>query len=135
MSIPPNSGSTSSQRWYWTAPYVAIALLVITASAIVWSLQQREADALRGMVVRDVQWAEKTIRLHKQSAETFLLQLANDLATGALDGESFDQRVTRHIAVHGQLVEVAWVGEDGRVRWAAPVSTASLRLSELLESD
>lgn len=135
MSIPPNSGSTSSQRWYWTAPYVAIALLVITASAIVWSLQQREAEALRGMVVRDVQWAEKTIRLHKQSAETFLLQLANDLATGALEGEAFDQRVTRHIAVHGQLVEVAWVGEDGRVRWAAPVSTASLRLSDLLESE
>ena len=135
MSIPPSSGSSSSQRWYWTAPYVAIALLVVTASAIVWSLQQREAEALRGMVVRDVQWAEKTIRLHKQSAETFLLQLANDVATGAIDGETFDQRVTRHIAVHGQLVEVAWVGEEGRVRWVAPVSTAALRPADLLEAE
>lgn len=133
MSTPPSSGSNSSQRWYWTAPYVAIALLVVTACAIVWQLQQREAEAARGMIVRDVQWAEKTIRLHKQSAETFLLQLANDLANGSITGEEFDQSVTRHIAVNGQLVEVAWVGDDGRVRWAAPVSTANLRLSEMLD--
>src|SRR5690606_14994136 len=103
------------------------------ACAVVWLLQQREADSQRGMVVRDVQWAEKTIRLHKQSAENFLLQLAGDLASGELDGEVFDQRVTRHIAVHGQLVEVAWVGEDGRDRWAAPAPTAYLRASRPLE--
>lgn len=135
MSLTPSLGSSSSQRWYWTAPYAAIALLVITACAIVWLLQQREAESLRGMVVRDVQWAEKTIRLHKQSAETFLLQLATDLAAGNIDGEEFDQSVTRHIAVNGQLVEVGWVGDDGRVRWAAPVSTASLRLTEMLDAE
>ena len=135
MSLTPSLGSSSSQRWYWTAPYAAIALLVITACAIVWLLQQREAESLRGMVVRDVQWAEKTIRLHKQSAETFLLQLATDLAAGSIDGEDFDQSVTRHIAVNGQLVEVAWVGDDGRVRWAAPVSTANLRLTEMLDAE
>ena len=133
MSPLPGPAPTSSQRWYWTAPYVAIAVLVVTACAIVWLLQQREAESLRGMVVRDVQWAEKTIRLHKQSAENFLQQLANDLASGSLDGEEFDQRVTGHIAVHGQFVEVAWIGDDERVRWAAPASTASLRVSDPLD--
>jgi len=120
----------SPQRWYWTAPYIAVTVLVVTACIVVWLLQQREAESQRGMIVRDVQWAEKTIRLHKQSAENFLLQLAGDLAGGELEGEAFDQRVTRHIATHGQLVEVAWVGEDGRVRWVAPAPTASLRVSD-----
>lgn len=120
------SGSAVSQRWYWTTPYLAIAVLVVTALATVWMLQQRESEALHGMIVRDVQWAEKTIRLHKQSAETFLLQLSSDLASGVLEEDSFDERVTRHIASLGQFMEVAWITDDERVRWAAPSSTASM---------
>ncbi|MBA4742706.1 MAG: PAS domain S-box protein [Azoarcus sp.] len=121
-----------SHSWYWTAPYVAIAVLVVTALAIVWMLQQRETEAQRDMIVRDVQWAEKTIRLHKQGAENFLQQVVSDLVAGTLDAVSFDQRVTQHIASQGQMVEVVWVGEDAHVRWAAPAATAAARPGEVL---
>ena len=135
MNEPTSTGPLFSQRWYWTAPYVAIAVLVVTTLAIVWQLQVRESEAQQGMVVRDLQWAEKTIRLHKQGAETFLQQLIADLQAGNFDANSFNERVTRHIATQGQLVEVAWLTEDARVRWAAPGVTATLKPGDLLDRE
>ena len=47
----------SPARWYWAAPYVAVVFFALSMLALVWLLQQREIEAERGAIVRDLQWA------------------------------------------------------------------------------
>ncbi|THF64293.1 PAS domain S-box protein [Pseudothauera rhizosphaerae] len=123
MPDSADHGRLATPRWYWTAPYVAVVLFAVAMLALVWLLQEREVASQRSAVVRDVQWAEQTIRLHMQGTEEFLGELARDLAVGALDPDAFQLRANQHIANNSELVNVVWVGTDELVRWSAPFDT------------
>jgi PAS domain S-box-containing protein len=125
-------GGSSFARWYWTAPYVAVGVFALTMLVLVWLLQTREAEGQRNAVARDVQWAEQTIRLHMQGTEEFLSQLARDLAAGSLDPDGFQLRANQHIANNSELVNIAWVGPDEKVRWSAPFDTTDWLAGDLL---
>ena len=113
----------SPPRWYWAAPYVAVVLFASSMLALVWLLQQRETEVERGAIVRDLQWAEQTMRRQMLATEEFLGQLGRDLAADAIDRDDFQLRATQHIANHSELANIAWVGEDEVVRWTAPFDT------------
>ena len=125
----------SSQRWYWTVPYVAIVVLVVTALTIVLMLQSRGSEERREMAVRDVQWAEQTIRLHKQGTESFLQKVVADIVGGELTAETFNENVTRYIASEGHIIEAYWISPEGKVNWVAPLSTSTSRPGTELDAD
>ena len=113
----------SPARWYWAAPYVAVVFFALSMLALVWLLQQREIDAERDAIVRDLQWAEQTMRRQMLSTEEFLGQLGRDLAAGVMDHDDFQLRANQYIANNGELANIAWVGADEIVRWTAPFDT------------
>lgn len=119
-------------RWYWSAPYVAVVVFAISMLALVWLLQTREEDSERNAVMRDVQWTEQMMRLRMQGTEEFLGQLARDLAADTLDFDAFQLRANQHIASNAELVNVAWVGADQIVRWSAPFDTTDWFAGETL---
>ena len=113
----------SPVRWYWAAPYVAVVFFALSMLALVWLLQQREIEAERGAIVRDLQWAEQTMRRQMLSTEEFLGQLGRDLAAEFIDHDDFQLRANQYIANNGELANIAWVGADEIVRWTAPFDT------------
>ena len=113
----------SPARWYWAAPYVAVVFFALSMLALVWLLQQREIEAERGAIVRDLQWAEQTMRRQMLSTEEFLGQLGRDLAAEVIDHDDFQLRANQYIANNGELANIAWVGADEIVRWTAPFDT------------
>ena len=113
----------SPARWYWAAPYVAVVFFALSMLALVWLLQQREIEAERGAIVRDLQWAEQTMRRQMLSTEEFLGQLGRDLAAEFIDHDDFQLRANQYIANNGELANIAWVGADEIVRWTAPFDT------------
>ncbi len=119
-------------RWYWSAPYVAVVVFAISMLALVWLLQTREEDSERNAVMRDVQWTEQMMRLRMQGTEEFLGQLARDLAADTLDFDAFQLRANQHIASNAELVNIAWVGADRVVRWSAPFDTTDWFAGETL---
>lgn len=132
MNEIDDPAQTAPNRWYWTAPYVAVVVFALSMLALVGLLQTRELESQRNAVARDVQWAEQTMRLHMQGTEEFLGQLARDLAADALDSDTFQLRANQHIANNGELVNIAWVGDDSDVRWSAPFDTTDWLTGETL---
>ena len=132
----PDSASASVRpdppRWYWTAPYVAVVIFALTMLALAGVLQQREMDAERSALARDVQWVEQTLRGHLQATEEFLSQLARDLAAGVVDHDTFQLRANQHIADNPQLANIAWVSGRNQVRWTAPFDTVDWLTGETL---
>lgn len=121
-SITPRQSvaSPSATGWYWTAPYLAVAIFAVAMLMLVWGLQAREREVEAGALARDARWAEQTMRLHLQSNHDFVQQLARELAEGALDRGQFQVRATQHIANNPALTYIAWVDAQQVVRWTAP---------------
>ena len=117
----------SRQTWFWIMPNLAVGLFVLAMGILLWVLQRHELEQQHNTLLRDMQWAEQTLRLHMQvNQETFTL-LANDLAAGTLDADSFQIRASQHIANNPELVSIFWVREDKTIKWSAPFD-ASLYL-------
>lgn len=131
----PASARGSPPRWYWAAPYVAVVFFALSMLALVWLLQQRELETERGAIVRDLQWAEQTMRRQMLGTEEFLGQLARDVAADALDHDGFQLRANQHIANNSELANIAWVGADQIVRWTAPFDTTDWLSGEALAGE
>ncbi|MDO9597624.1 MAG: PAS domain S-box protein [Azoarcus sp.] len=134
MTETDDPAQSAPNRWYWTAPYVAVVIFALSMLTLVGLLQTRELEGQRNAVARDVQWAEQTMRLHMQGTEEFLGQLARDLSAEMIDADGFQLRANQHIANNGELVNVVWVGEDGTVRWSAPFDTTDWLAGDALSA-
>lgn len=124
--------SRRSVRWVWGAPYLAVVVFAMVMLGLVWMLQTQEIQNQRNAVARDVQWAEQTIRLHTRGTEEFLVQMARDIASGALDRDGFQVRANQYIANNPELVNIVWVDVGQVVRWSAPFDSTDWLAGEHL---
>ena len=112
------------QTWFWIMPNVAVGLFVIAMAALLWALQRHELEQQQNILLRDMQWAEQTIRLHMQVNQETLAGLAHDLAAKTLDADNFQIRAAQHMANNPELVSVFWVQANEVVRWSAPFESS-----------
>ena len=118
--IPQPNLVLPKQAWFWIMPNLAVGLFVLAMGILLWVLQRHELEQQHNILLRDMQWAEQTLRLHMQvNQETFAL-LANDLAAGTLDADGFQIRASQHMANNPELVSIFWVREDKLIKWSAP---------------
>ncbi|MDD5298749.1 MAG: PAS domain S-box protein [Rhodocyclaceae bacterium] len=133
-------GAAGGGRWYGNLPYLLVSAFALAMLAVVWVLQRHELDIERSSMIRDMHWAEQTMRLRMDASQDFLQILARDLGDAHLKRDAFLVRATQYIANNPELVNVLWVGPDGEIRWAAPFETTEwtpgqklpARLRELL---
>ena len=119
----PDQPQTHHPQWIWTMPTVAVLVFIVAMAALLWMLQRHELDQQRNALMRDAQWAEQTIHLHLHGNQEMLVQLAKDLAQGALDADQFLVRASQHVANNPELSSIVWIGENGLIRWASPFET------------
>jgi len=112
------------QTWFWIMPNLAVGLFVIAMAALLWVLQRHELEQQQNILLRDMQWAEQTIRLHMQVNQETLAGLAHDLAAKTLDADNFQIRAAQHMANNPELVGVFWVQANEVVRWSAPFESS-----------
>ncbi len=92
--IPQPNLALPKQAWFWIMPNLAVGLFVLARGILLWVLQRHELEQQHNILLRDMQWAEQTLRLRRQvNQETFAL-LANDLAAGTLDADGFQIRAS-----------------------------------------
>ncbi|CAG0928481.1 two-component system, LuxR family, sensor histidine kinase DctS [Rhodocyclaceae bacterium] len=120
------------RNWVWIVPYLAVGVFALAMLALVWGLQKRETDLLNDALGRDVQWAERTMRLHMQGAQDYLVQLAREMAEGKLDRNAFLVRATQHLANTPEMASIVWVDSGQIIRWAAPFETTDWIAGERL---
>ncbi len=111
-----NSVTPSNRRWHWMMPNLAVGAFILSMIALVWLLQIRDFDQQTATLTRDVQWAEQTLRLHMQSDQEFLQELARETAEGQVDDAIFQKRANQYLAINPHLAEIAWIGAGEIVR-------------------
>ncbi len=116
----------------WLLPNVAVVSFILAMGALVYVLHRQETEQQRAALVRDIQWAEQTIRLHLQANQEVLTQFANEMAQGTLDPDSFLLRASQHMANNPELENIVWVGENTLIRWSAPFETTARLVGERL---
>ena len=134
--MPPQSvdstATQTSQGWQWMMPNIAVGAFILAMVALVWMLQTREFDQQMATLARDVQWAEQTLRLHMQSDQEFLQELAREASDGQISGGKFQARATQYLAINPHLSNIAWVDADKIIRDAAPFETGYWNIGESL---
>jgi PAS domain S-box-containing protein len=120
------------RNWVWNIPYVAIGIFALAMLALVWVLQKRETDLQNDALGRDVQWAERTMRLHMQGTRDLLTQMAREMAEGKLDRSAFQARASQHLARTPELIHIVWVDAGQIIRWVAPYETTDWIAGERL---
>lgn len=124
--------SKTSQGWQWVMPNVAVGAFIVAMAALVWILQAREFDQQMTTLARDVQWAEQTLRLHMQSDQEFLQELAREAADGQISASKFQARALQYLADNPHLSHLAWVDADSIVRSGAPLDNYNWSVGEPL---
>jgi PAS domain S-box-containing protein len=122
--MPPkssdHSSARSSQRWLWMMPNIAVGTFILAMIALVWILQKRDFDQQTATLARDVQWTEQTLRVHMQSDQEFLQELAREVSADALDGAEFRARAVQYMATNPHLSTLVWVDAKSIIRSAVP---------------
>ena len=122
--MPPrtldSTSTASSQGWQWMMPNVAVGAFILAMIALVWLLQKRDFDQQMAALARDVQWAEQTLRLHMQSDQEFLQELARETAGGKVSSAEFQARAAQYLAINPHLSSISWVDAGGTIRNAVP---------------
>lgn len=116
----------------WLLPNAAVISFILAMGALLYVLHRQETEQQRAALVRDIQWAEQTIRLHLQANQEVLTQFANEMAQGTLDADAFLLRASQHMANNPELENMVWVGENTLIRWAAPFETTARLVGERL---
>jgi len=99
----------SRRSWQWMMPTVAVGAFILAMIALLWLLQKREFDQQMAALARDVQWTEQTLRLHLQSDQEFLQELAREVADGRVGRAGFDDRAAQNLSINPHLSSIAWV--------------------------
>jgi len=130
-----DSVSTQASRgWQWMMPNIAVAVFILAMIALVWMLQKRELDQQMETLVRDVQWAEQTLRLHMLSDQEFLQELAREVTEGQIDSAEFRARATQYLKTNQHLPGIAWIDDHRIIRDAVPYGTDYWNVGEALRS-
>jgi PAS domain S-box-containing protein len=134
--MPPSNveptATQTSQGWQWMMPNFAIGAFILAMIALVWTLQKHEFDQQMATLARDVQWAEQTLRLHMQSDQEFLQELARDAPIGEIGGDKFQARANQYLRINPHLSNIAWVDADKIIRYAAPFETGAWSVGKSL---
>jgi PAS domain S-box-containing protein len=117
-----NSPATSL-GWQWMMPNIAVGAFILAMIALVWMLQKREFDQQMATLARDVQWAEQTLRVHMQSDQEFLQELARATSDSQLSSGEFRARATLYLATNPHLAGIARINSDQIIREIAPAGT------------
>ena len=127
--------SRASQSWQWMMPSIAVGAFILAMIALLWTLQNREHDQQMATLTRDVQWAEQTLRLHMQSDQEFLQEVAREAPIGQIGGAKFLARATQYLAINPHLANIAWVDAGKIIRYAAPFESSDWNVGKTLASN
>jgi PAS domain S-box-containing protein len=110
-------------------PNVAVGAFILAMIALVWLLQKRDFDQQMTALARDVQWAEQTLRLHMQSDQEFLQELAREASGGKVGSAEFQARAAPYLAINPHLSSISWIDADRNIRIAVPSASGERRLA------
>ncbi|NYE22818.1 PAS domain S-box-containing protein [Pigmentiphaga litoralis] len=115
------------RSWYWLTPAIALGLFVCVMGSILWWLDARDDAQRYGTLVRDVDWAQQSMRLRMLAARDRIGALGRDLVRTNMNEGRFLDDARELLTEHPEIIHVAWLDADRRAQW---ISTPERRASQ-----
>jgi len=114
--------STQRNSRLWYVPAIMAGSFMMAFAAVLWLIHQNTSKTRQNELVSNAESASGTIRLRLAGNADYLLMLAQERAGGALGAESFQERGSRFVADHPEMICINWVDADFRITDVAPLA-------------
>ncbi|WP_231879826.1 PAS domain S-box protein [Crenobacter luteus] len=113
--------------WSDLFPNSTVTLFFLTMAVMLWTLDTREAEQLKGDLSRDSLWAEQSAQRRLDDDRQHLIELARAIGGGEVDEAEFRRRSAVWLANMPEMAAIAYAGADGRVRHLQPMGVEPFR--------
>jgi PAS domain S-box-containing protein len=107
------------RSWYWLTPAISLGLFVCVMGSILWWLDARDDAQRYGTLVRDVDWAQQSMRLRMLAARDRLGAIGRELGRNSMTESRFMDDSRALLVEHPEIIHVAWLTADRQPRWVA----------------
>ena len=119
-SLPPSPRERFGRwRWLWVLPRLAFILFVGGVALLLWTSERADQDERRATLISDILWLEQNLRFHLTRNEEVLGRISPAHTVSAAAFESFVHTV---FGFESGLRQLIWLGTDGSVRQAHPIT-------------
>ena len=101
-------------------PLLAIALLAILVSSVVWYVDREEAERQRLALLTDALWVEQTLRFQLGVEEDSLSRLALESGRREVSDESLLGKARQVVSINPEIAAIVWLRADGTSGLAIP---------------
>ncbi len=101
-------------------PLVAIALLAVLISGILWYVERQEQERRRVSLLTDALWVEQTLRFQLGVEEDAVARLALDSGRWATNDEALLSSARQVIASNPEIASISWLLDNGGIHLAIP---------------
>ncbi|WP_374489387.1 sensor histidine kinase [Zoogloea sp.] len=119
----PNGHTPPPPSWYWSLPYVAVALFIATMAALLWLIHRQDEEEQRTTLINDVLWMEQNFSFLFERNNAQLAELGPDLLGGRDSSAVTKARVKRALDPENGLVRILWLKEDSSLQGSEPPYT------------
>ncbi|RXZ44124.1 PAS domain S-box protein [Crenobacter cavernae] len=113
--------------WSDLFPNSTVTLFFLTMAVMLWTLDTREADQLKGDLSRDSLWAEQSAQRRLDDDRQQLIDLSRAIGNGELDETAFRQKSAIWLANMPEMAAIAYADASGTVRYVQPMSVDLFR--------
>jgi PAS domain S-box-containing protein len=108
------------QHWLWWLAYIAIILVLLALASFVWLDYRQVRNAQDTVLSQDLLWQEQGLRLHLQTNQNSIENLAYGIAASALHEEDFRARADSLLRASPEMLSVDYVNSVGNRVWGLP---------------
>lgn len=107
----------------WFTPAILLGAFIIVSLAVLWIIQTKTYVTKRNQLVDNSESSAESIRLRLNGNRDYLLLLAKERSEGTMNQKLFQERASRFVADHPELINITWVDADFVVHDVAPLAS------------
>ncbi|NHQ86296.1 PAS domain S-box protein [Iodobacter sp. HSC-16F04] len=110
----------AGQHWLWWLAYISISLVLLALTSFVWLDFRQARNAQDTVLSQDLLWQEQGLRLHLQTNQNAIENLAYGISANALREEDFRARADSLLRASPEMLSVDYVNSGGNRVWGLP---------------
>ena len=114
--------SKSRSLGLWLSPLLMLGALLLVFAVIIWFIEGNDRKSKQSDLSARAKTIGGTVQLTLEGNESYLGMLALEQAAGKLDPTLFQQRASRYIHEHPELINITWVDAGMFIRDVAPLA-------------
>jgi PAS domain S-box-containing protein len=106
----------------WFIQTILLCAFIAGSLTVLWLIQRYIDTSKLNQVINNVESTAESIRLRLNGNRNYLLMLASDRADGVLNSQSFQERASKYVADHPEMICINWVDATYTITDVAPIS-------------